>query len=245
MGASASNQRITSTQKVTNTMIQSSRQLCDATCNNNLSNTTIIVSGGEGDIDITQQCAIDNITCIMGASFDAQLENTLESMLTQSATAMSAGFNMNFAATNQNTNLNQYITNSTTQLMDSSCNFTASNNIDNLYFFVEDRDGNINISQSATISNSSCNMDNVAKNTVYNAASASADQESKISQLGAMGMIMVVIIIMVILGAIMMVITKITGGGSSATSAGGQNRSSSGSQGRQPSGRQGSSLSRS
>jgi hypothetical protein len=207
MGASASNQSLTSTQKVSNTMIQASHQTCNATCNSSLSNLTIIEIGGEGNINIKQQCAIDNVDCIMKASFDQQLQNTLDSMLQQSATAMSAGFNLNFAATNQKTNLNQIIQNSTTQIMDSSCNFTADNNMDNLYFYVQDHKGDINISQTATISNSSCNMDNAAKNTVYNASSTKATQTSKIAQLGAMGMIFVVVILMIIVGAIVMIVS--------------------------------------
>ena len=173
-------QNIRTNQTVVNNVLQASKAECTAQCRNVLEGITIIVIGGSGNINITQECALTNINCIMQQSLTSQIETILKAMAAQSASAMN-GFSLDFANISQNVDLYQYISNSITQLMDSSCKFEASDTISGLYMYVANRDrSQINISQRSTISNATCNMNNMAKSVTYNEASAEADQKSTI-----------------------------------------------------------------
>lgn len=222
MGSNQS-QSISSNQKILTSIIQNSEQQCKFSCNNNLSDFTVIVGpGGEiGDINVSQVCAIEGVECIMQSSFDGNLETILESMASQQASAMN-GFAINFANINQDVDLNQLITNSITQVQKSSCDFSAGNNIDNVYFYVGGTAGDINLSQNSSISNSTCNMDNLAKATSYSEATSETSQESKVTVMA--GMFFFLIILGIVIMGIIIVVFLFTGGVGKISSSGGKEK---------------------
>lgn len=200
---------IRSNQDISNGMLQESKQECEANCTNTMTNTTVVTIGGSGNADIKQECSITGISCIMKASFDTQIENVLKSMLAQSSSSMS-GFSLDFSNISQEVSLNQVIRNQVTQIMSSSCNFNSENTMQNLYFYTQDHTGNFSLSQSGAVSNSSCNMDNVAKISTYNTAIADVSQKTSIVNI--FSMIFIVIIVCCVMGAIVIIVFLLTGG---------------------------------
>lgn len=212
-------QTISSNQEVVNTMLQDAVSSCTFNCQNQLSNVTVIVIGGSGNISIAQECKMDNLQCIMSNSFDAQVEDILKSMLQQSATSMN-GFSLDFAAISQNVDLNQYIQNQITQMMDSSCTFNATNDASAIYTYVQDHNGNVDISQTADITNSTCNMDNVAKAVTYNNETGQVTQKSTI--INIFSLIFIAIIVAIVIAGIVLIVFIATGGVKTVAEAAGQ-----------------------
>lgn len=220
MGGDTTN-TISSNQTVVNTMLQASKARCSATCKNTISGVTIIVIGSEGEIgNISQECKMNNINCIMQNSFNVQIENILKSMIDQSTSAMS-GISFDWKHIEQNVNLYQLIENTITQTMDTSCTFEAGNEATGLYFYVQDSKGKIgNLSQSSSITNASCNMDNMAKAVTYNEETSDAKQKATVSNMFAL--IFIAIIIAIIMAGIVLVVFLLTGGVASVAKASSQ-----------------------
>lgn len=199
-------------------MLQVAKQTCGVVCKNNINNITIIVIGGSGDISIAQECKIDNVQCILKNTFDVQIENILESMVKQSASSMN-GFSLDFANISLNVDLYQYIQNTITQMTDNSCKFEASNEITGAYIYVQDHKGNVSISQNASITNASCNMDNIAKAVTYNSISQKTDQQASIVNI--FSLIIVAVIVAIIGATIVLIVFVATGGVASIAGAAG------------------------
>ena len=217
MGSNTSN-TVTQNQTVVNSALQASQQTCQAGCTNSLNNATVIVVGGTGDVTIQQTCKLDGIQCIMASTLDNQVQTVLQAMAKQQSSTM-AGFSLDFHNVSQNVNLSQYIKNSVTQIMDSSCKFEAANDISGLYFYAKDRNGNLNITQSAAITNSTCNLNNLAKNVTYNTSSAEADQKAEITNIFAL--VFVIIIVAIIMAGLVAITFFSTGGLSTVYGKGG------------------------
>ncbi len=209
MGNSTS-QTFTSVQDISNEILQVSEQFCEIRIDNNFNDNTIIVIGGTGSVTFKQRAVIENATCNMTMSLNNSIENILESMSTQDATAK-GGFSINWSDVDQEISIYQYIKNSVTQIMTSTCNISATNNMNNNYIYFEDHAGDIYFDQSAELTNATCTMNSAATNEVYNSAKSEGDQTSKIVQtnplLAALG-------ICVLLGFLvfMIILTKGSGG---------------------------------
>lgn len=208
MGSSTSN-TIRSNQTVSNRVLQVSSTRCDARCENKINGLTIVIIGGNGNINIMQECKLSNIQCIMRNNLNTNIENILEAMAKQSASAMN-GFTLDWTNVSNTVDLYQYIENTITQTMDASCTFYAGNEATGLYFYVEGGNHDINLSQSATITNATCNMDNMAKAVTYNEETSKADQKSSIFNI--FSLLFVVIIICAVLAAVVAVVFLLTGG---------------------------------
>ena len=177
MGNSTS-QTYHSVQDVQNDIVQVSEQYCEIAVDQDFSNNTIIIVGGSGSVTFKQRAVIENATCNMTQSLDNSIENILESMASQDATAK-GGFSINWSDVDQDISIYQYVKNSVTQIMVSSCNISASQTFNNNYIYVEDYHGDIYFSQEAEITNATCNMNSAATNQVYNSTKSEGDQTSK------------------------------------------------------------------
>lgn len=204
MGSNQSN--ITrNTQEITTNMIQQSKQDCNISCENRAENTTFIIKNSNvGDVGIVQSCKMSGNQCLMKSSFDTNMSSILDSMLQQSASAPS-GLALSFNNVGQKVSLNQLIENSVTQQQAAACSFTAINETNNTFFYVEDSTAqNLLVSQTDEVNNQMCNMDIAATATVANQISSDVSQESKIKSLGTE--LMIVIAIAIIMGAIVMAV---------------------------------------
>lgn len=212
-----SSQNANINQTIINNMLQASTQRCLIDCENTFNGNTIIIIGGDANINISQECILSGVSCIMQQSLNQEIQNSMESFLDQSSTKQQ-GFVLDFGNLDENVNLVQYMQNSVTQLMESSCTFSVSQDASYNYFYVEDAGKtNLNISQSGTITNSVCNMDNSAKSTTYNVQTSDVAQTALITT--PLGMIMIAIICGMVLSAIVAIVFFITQGVGAVTTA--------------------------
>ena len=216
MGNSTS-QTYHSIQDIQNEIVQVSEQYCEITIDQNFNNNTVIIVGGSGNVTFEQRAVIDNATCNMTQSLDSTIENILQSMSTQDATAK-GGFSINWSDVDQEVSIYQYVKNSVTQIMTSSCNISASQNMNNNYIYVEDHAGDIYFSQTADITNATCNMNSAASSQVYNSTKAEGDQTSKITQINSL---LAALGICMVLGFIvfMIILLRGSGGGGESSSS--------------------------
>lgn len=207
MGGKASN-LFNDTANISNSITQLSTQNCAITCANTMSNNTYIFSGGTGDITITQTCSVTDATCMFKTAFEANLQTIVESVVKQTASAPNIGFN--FTDVDNRININTYIQNTISQIMNSSCAISATNESDNNYYYVQNHDGNFTLTQNGAISASTCSIDNIAKATSYTKSTADASQKATITNV--FNLIAIIFIVLIIVVGIVAAIFLLTGG---------------------------------
>lgn len=193
----ASSQVVKENQSIITNVTQQSSLACRIGCSNNISDVTIIDIGGTGDINIKQTCQLTGVQCVMQQTLDTSIDSILSSIADQSV-AVASPLIPSFNASNQYFDLKQSINNQITQIMDSSCDIQATNNIDNVYIYSEGTTGNINLTQDVIISNSTCNMSNLA--TAQASSAASSDTAQSFTKTSSMQMLMTLIIICIVFG---------------------------------------------
>lgn len=213
--APSSDQFIDSNQTIINNVLMVSSQACYFACQQDISNNTVIIIGGNGEINIKQECNLTGLSCIMKSTLDNQIQNSMASMLDQSTTQQ-AGWVLNFADLNETVNITQYMQNSITQMMSSTCTFETTQSITGNYFYVEGRNGDFNMSQTAEIANSTCNMDNSAKSTTYNEQTSDASQSTRITNPLAM-IVAAIVIGLLFIGLIFVLSLVLRKGGSGSS----------------------------
>lgn len=206
-----------SIQDVSNSIVQQSTQICNIKIDQQFDDNTVIIIGSSGGVVFEQRAVIENATCNMTQSLDAMIETTLESMSMQDAESK-GGFSINWTSIDQEISIYQYVKNSITQIMTAECNIAASQTMNNNYIYVEDTSGGILFSQTAQITDATCNLNSAASSSVYNTTKAGGDQTSKVVQinplLAALGLCM-------ILGFIVFMIILFKGSGGGGESEGG------------------------
>ena len=190
-------------------IVQASNQKCSIACTSSFNNNTVIIIGGTGDITISSACAIIDSSCQLKAAFDTDIENTIKVLAEQSSSAMS-GFDLTWHDVKLSLDVTNVIQNSISQLMNSSCALTATSNMDNNFFYIQDRVGDITLSSSAAITAGTCSMDNYAKASAFNSATTEAKQSSSVINIFGIMALGFIVMIVVIGGAILAFV--LTGG---------------------------------
>jgi len=201
MGSAQSN-FISEAQNLENSILQASSETCIATCTNVEDNNTIIINGTSigGNLDLTQQCKAQ-ASCIMANQLDSQVQNIVKAMAEQKQTSKTSPFSFSFKGQNNEAQINQNITNSVTQIMNTACQSTSDNMmVNDTIVLTNDRvGGNFVLSQSGDAT-SNCTMNNLAKQVLFNKERATADQTQTIESV--FFLIILAIIICLIVGAI-------------------------------------------
>src|SRR5437879_4938950 len=129
MSLNFSNQTTSSTTKVANNILQTSSESCIFTCGATANNNTAIFIDSNVNYTITARCTIADSSCVAVQTLDSDVSSTLKAMAEQTATAISApnvsvkGVSFGISASNQSVDLNQYISNSISQINSSTCQF--------------------------------------------------------------------------------------------------------------------------
>ena len=189
-------------------IVQKNTNTFNTNCSNNFDGNTVVIDGGEGNFEISNTCTIDNVSGFLSNSVEGEIKTILESMSKQDASA--SGFSFNFNTMSNDVRMEQLIENNITQIQENSCNFQASNSIDNNYIYIKNQKGDVKLFNESTISGSTCNLSNIAKATTYQEATSSNDQKTSIT--GFNFMILMVIVIIIILCVIIYYWRKFTGG---------------------------------
>jgi hypothetical protein len=194
--------------RISTNILQLSNQTCSISCNNNLSNSTFIFVNVEGNIKIAQSCSIVDSSCAFRNAFEANIENIIESLVKQENFSLN-GFSFNFDASVESTNINSIIQNNISQIMNSSCAISVNNVMNNNYFYVDNLHGDFDISQSGTISSSTCAMDNISKATSFNETVADIDQSN--TTINVISLIFIAFIVLIIVMGIVASIFILSG----------------------------------
>lgn len=216
MGGVQSNVAI-SNQTIQNNMLQSTSNVCKSVCTNTRNGGQVIIKDGTnwGELDLSQSCTA-NSTCIISTNMSSTVNNVLDALLKQQQSAQQSVFAFTLQVQTNVTDLEQNIQNNLTQVINSSCQASATNTQNNPFVYIGNSNnmGKINLSQAAS-SNASCQMTNVAGIQLTNEATAKIDQGQKITSVMA-------IIALVILAIIILIIVFLFKGGKKDGGAGGK-----------------------
>lgn len=198
MGASLTRSRSEVINDLTNKTYQEARNECNATCNQIISGTSIILDGSTaGDVQFTQRCEA-NAGCYMN--------NALEQLVTafQTATAeaeatpplLNFGFSISEAdATTRNT-----IKNEMQQVMENICQGEVNQEVnDTLVFATDSTLGNIGFTQEGSAT-ADCVMENAGRMEAQMSQTGQATATAGLGLGGIVGLIILIVIIVVIIG---------------------------------------------
>jgi large-conductance mechanosensitive channel len=128
----------------------------------------------------------------------------MEDFLKQSAQATQGVISFVSSSTDQEIDLSTYLKSHLSQIVNSSCNITASNIERNSSVTITNSTGKFDFSQSGEVSNASCNIDNYAKYLNNVISRTDDDQSSKVLSIIST-IIMFIIVGMVIISVIAMI----------------------------------------
>jgi len=184
MGSSNSS-RATEIQNVNNSIVQESSEKCSATCSNIENGDSTIISGStiEGNLSAFKQVCQVQASCVLKNQISTQIQDILESVAKQTQ-RLDESFLSIFSDThnNESATIEQSITNSVTQILNSSCTATSSNVQSDDIFVLSNSEalsGVIAFSQTGNAT-SSCTINNISKVKIFNKELAEISQEQRI-----------------------------------------------------------------
>lgn len=184
-----------------NNILQQSETYCFANCNGDIENINIIVLNGSkvDGIEIEAVCTSQSL-CSMRNELDSISTQQLEAIQYSEATfAGQAAFVTwpGFSINTTNNNTVQTLSNTVTQVIDSTCEASANNNISNINVLVGNNSevGGFYIGTDGTAT-ADCNMENSAKSSVSQTA---ITDQTAVSTGGSVLIIALLIIAVVII----------------------------------------------
>jgi len=210
MGNSNSSNITDNNNIVINGMIGASESLCSVDCDPDSISTTITVSTNNGSVEIEQICGFTSIDCVMNESLSANNYNILQSAADESEWSSPNGDTSNWFMTgfqwsdiSDTVDINQYIQNSTYQLMNSAAPNINNSSLDSLYY-VNKGNGNYTLTQSNSLTLSSAQFANAARQVTAMASLTKQKQSS--SSHNPISLLLTVIIIIVIIGVLILIV---------------------------------------
>ena len=198
MGLSLSIEQ-SSYEKVSTDISQISNEECINYVSNNAQIITNIDDSTIGNLEITEAAFLNSPSCILKASLDSSLINTLSNKQSAQITDIAGLFTALDALTriggsdDINQSNYQFISNEVTQQMNSLCaNYSTTqgaiiNNIEG------SKVRNVIITSNAQSDKSSCIIDNMTKSYISN--NESNDQTAKITRMGIMALILILLLV--------------------------------------------------
>lgn len=207
MGGSFSNQVNINTQ-ITNDMLQSTTQICNADCKASANNNTIIISGAtiNGSIGINARCTA-SAACAMSNASNAAVNNIIQNIIDQETTSVSDIMgDLSWEDINNEVNINTSLSNYITQITSQTCNATADVQANDNFFYVgqggtSTSDGKTTINGDIFISaegnaTANCSMSNISKLQAYNESQNSVTQSiTNVGMFAAIGLMVAVVVL--------------------------------------------------
>lgn len=197
MGINLSSETSSIAQNVTNSAIQTSKNVCQFVCGNENENSNVTIENSSNVVvDFSETCSVLGTSCTVKNVLDSSITNMLSAASQQKETNLAGLFNFNVGS--ENNSMTQNIRNNVAQMISNTCKNQATNVNENTYVFVGNS-SNIRVSfaQGASVSNANCNYDNSAKMAIYNSETAKSSQAIK--NVGILGMIVICIMMIIML----------------------------------------------
>lgn len=195
---------------------QISTAKCTITCDQTLSNNTVIIDTGStvGNINFENICVIIDSTCMINQNISTSILNILNASIDQTALATQPLFSLVYNSTKASSSLDEVVSNQIQQLINSQCTIATNQEMNNNYIYVGSGTtvGDISFVQHSTLSNVECLMDISAKADVTNRLDAKVKQTAATIDTTFLIVIVIVLILLVIGGiAFIFIIRRVIG----------------------------------
>jgi hypothetical protein len=198
-GAFAPDQKIQTTEatNILNDATQVINNYCSISCGDNISNTSVTVTGSNTRINLSQTCSAVGAECSIKNIIGNQIDNMITNLTKNEQKGSASGvMGLLGPSSTENENMSTAIKNSITQLVNNTCSISVENQLNNVRAVIVGNNDTFNIAQTGDMDKSTCVMDTVIKNVLNNNVSNEAD--NKQSTLSILQFIIVVAIIIVL-----------------------------------------------
>ncbi len=214
-------QSITSTQTISNSALNAVTESCNAQCSEIQSGNTVIIQGSSisGSVIFDQSCTVA-MECEINANLSTTVANILASANGQTSVTANGFPDFNFNNVNESITASQIITNTLTNLIDTTCSNSSNQIMTNNYTYVWDSSiaGSLQFDQTANVTNS-CNLTAQSSIQLSNMASMNNNQSSTILDTTALIIALVVVVIIIVVVIFIIGRFKKKGGGTTTIEA--------------------------
>jgi hypothetical protein len=201
-GAFTPSQKIQTTEatNILNDSTQVINNYCSISCGDNISNTSVTVTGSDTRINLSQTCSAVGAECsiknIIGNQIDNMITNLTKNEQKGSATGI---MGLLGPSSTENENMSTAIKNSITQLVNNTCSISVENQLNNVRAVIVGNNDTFNIAQTGDMDKATCVMDTVIKNVLNNNVSNEADNKQSTLSILQFIIIVAIIVALVIL----------------------------------------------
>jgi len=201
-GAFAPDQKIQTTEatNILNDSTQVINNYCSISCGDNISNTSVTVTGSNTRINLSQTCSAVGAECSIKNIIGNQIDNMITNLTKNEQKGSASGvMGLLGPSSTENENMSTAIKNSITQLVNNTCSISVENQINNVRAVIVGNNDTFNIAQTGDMDKSTCVMDTVIKNVLNNSVSNEADNKQSTLSILQFIIIVAIIVALVIL----------------------------------------------
>ncbi len=187
--------------QIANSATQTSLSICTITCDQTLSNNTVIIAPGAvvGNILFQNICVIQDASCMIQENVDNSVTNILNSTIDQTSLSTQPIFSLTYDATKSSSSLSEIMTNQLQQMVSANCTIATNQELNNNYIYIGSgaTAGDISFVQHSTLSNVECSMNIAATSTAYNQGTGNVSQTSATFDVCSIIIIGVIVVVVV------------------------------------------------
>lgn len=173
---------------------------CSISCGDNISNTSIVVTGADTRINLSQTCSAIGAECSIKSIIGNQIDNMITNLTKNEQKGSATGImGMLGPTSTENEYMSTAIKNSITQLVNNTCSISVENQMNNIRAVIIGNNDTFNIAQTGDMDKSTCAMDTVIKNVINNNVSNIADNKQSTISILKFIIIIAIIIAFIIL----------------------------------------------
>jgi hypothetical protein len=209
-----------------NSLINNAQQTvnnyCSISCNANIGNANIQITGGNAQIKIEQTCTNIGSECNIKNVVNAEIENLINNIIAQKQS--NAGFlSLLGPSQNNSTNISNAIKNQVSQLINNTCSQNVDVNLNTLNILSQNANTKITYVQTGTQDHATCSLDTVAKLVLNNQVTNSVKQtQSSSGNVFGILIAMAVIVVLIVIGFVVSKVVGKSGGSGGGGSSGGK-----------------------
>lgn len=181
---------------IVNSALQNVSNYCTISCQEDVSNTDIVIIGGNATIDIGGTCSIVGSECVVKTVLSSSISNMIDNTVQQQEDNLGI-YSLLGPSSNESTDISSAIKNQVSQLISNTCSTGVNDQITNTNVFAQDANLKLTIGQTGTVSKASCALDTVAKLVLNNSVTNSVKQTE--SSCGSILWILIVAVIIALL----------------------------------------------
>lgn len=165
-------------QSTTNKTLQDIQNQCEYVCANDTSNVAVnIIDSDNATVDLSQTCSVVGTSCVTRTYLEADIENNLNAVASQTNKNDSNYLMFNYST--NNSTISQTIQNNISQMVSNFCKQDVNNKEENIYIYIKgSNNAKVRLGQSGNVSNAQCTFEVTSKISIINQESAKTDQKN-------------------------------------------------------------------